>query len=290
MNIYNYPLWLIKPLSLLGKFFPKFVLNIRYYKNNKHFINWNTPQNIQEYCLAKLFDKKNQLQLYADLADKVKVHDFVRERIGNSYLNEMYGYWDSSKKIDFEKLPNKFVLKTNNGCASNLIIKDKSQINEEEIKSKLDYWMALPYGDLSGQIHYSKIKPLILAEKFLEQSKEKDVLPYDYKFFCFKGKPLFVLYYEGRNLNGHITPNMLFDMDWKAFPNAVLRPITKPINQPKSFKEMKECVEKLCKGFDFVRVDFYEINNHPIFGEMTFTPSLDPIRKDFEPLMKLHLQ
>ena len=149
--------------------------------------------------------------------------------------------------------------------------------------------MKFPYGDLTGQIHYSMIKPLILAENYLKQSIESDILPYDYKFFCYKGQPKYVLYYEGRSLNGHVTPNMLFDMTWNPIPQAVIRPLDREIPKPSSFAEMIECVKKLCVGFDFVRVDFYEINNRPVFGEMTFTPDiLVNVKRDYKNLMDMH--
>lgn len=281
-------LFCMKPFALFGRLFPRFVLNIRYYRWIRRFINWNKPRNTQEYSLGLLFKKNTNIALLADLADKVKVREFVEATIGSQYLTELLGYWSSVDDIDFETLPDKFVLKTNNGCASNVIIKDKNSVNPEEVKSKLDYWLHFPYGALTGQIHYSRIKPLILAEKYLEQSEEKEMLPYDYKFYCYKGKPLYVLYYEGRRVNGHMASNMLFDMDWNPLKEVVNYPIGQAVPKPSSFEEMKACVVLLCARFDFVRVDFYEIDGRPVFGEMTFTPDiLTYIKPEFAPLMRL---
>lgn len=289
MNIYNFPLWVIKPLSLIGKRFPKQVIDWRYYRQNKCWIDWEHPRNIHEYSIVQYFKPDTNLKLFGQLADKVGVRDFVRERIGEQYLTKLYGVYHSVPEIDFNVLPDRFVLKTNNGCGNNVIVRDKRLMDQKEVRKRLQRWLQFPYGDLTGQIHYSLIKPLILAEEYLEQVKGKDMLPYDYKFFCYKGKPLYILYYEGRRLNGHFTPNMLYDMNWNPIADAVKRPIDHPVDIPVSFEEMKRCVANLCFGFDFVRVDFYEVNNRPVFGEMTFTPDISLyINKDFYPLMDLY--
>lgn len=282
------PIWLLKFIAMFTKLCPKFVLDFRNYVGVRNHINWRQPKNLQEYALTILFNKSTDLDLYARLADKIEVRKFVEDRIGQQYLTILYGTWTNAKEIDFGTLPNRFVLKTNNGCGTNFIIKDKSKIDINRVVNELNYWLKYPYGALTGQIHYSRINPKILAEEYLEQSIEKDSLPYDYKFFCYKGVPRYVLYYEGRSLNGHITPNMLFDMEWNEISEAVNRPINHKVNPPISFEEMKQCVKQLCSGFDFVRVDFYEINGRPVFGEMTFTPDIIAnIRSDFNPLMQI---
>lgn len=289
MNIYNLPLWVIKPLSLIGRYFPKQVVNLRYFRQNKIWINWKHPNNLHQYTICQYFRPDTDLQLLGQLADKVRVRDFVKDRIGEQFLTKLYGVYDSASEIDFDSLPEQCVLKTNNGCGNNIIIRNKKQLsNRQKMKDLLDRWLRFPYGDLTGQVHYSYIKPQILAEEYLEQSAVKDILPYDYKFFCYKGKPLCVLYYEGRSQNGHLTPNMLFDMDWKPMKEAIKRPITHPIPKPVSFEMMKKCVTSLATGFDFVRVDFYEIKGCPIFGEMTFTPDISiNMRDNFNPLAGL---
>lgn len=262
---------------------------LRYYAWTKHIINWKKPRNIQEYSMCQLFREDTSLDFFAQLADKVGVREYVEQRVGRQYLNQLYGTWTSAEAIDFDSLPERFVLKTNNGCGSNVIVRDKKKMNREAIIRELAYWLSYPYGDLTGQIHYSRIRPLILAEEYLEQEKGKDSLPYDYKFFCFRGQPQFVMFYEGRKLNGHITQNMLFDLNWNPLPEAVKRPITHTIPRPQSLATMKELAATLSKGIDFVRVDFYEIDGKPIFGEMTLTPDINSTRPDFSPLMQLHL-
>lgn len=289
MGIFNAPLWFVRPLAKIFSLCPKRILSLRYYKATKHFINWKAPRNIQEFSCCQLFDKETDVAQLARLADKVAVRDYVQASIGEQYLTQLFGVWTSPEDIDFEALPHSFVLKTNNGCASNIIVKDKTQIDVAQVRQKLTYWLKFPYGDLTGQIHYSKIKPLILAENFLRQSTTSDILPYDYKFFCYKGEPKYILFYEGRSVNGHLTPNMLYDLKWQSIPYAVVRPIDHEVPKPASLDEMIMCVRKLCKGFEFVRVDFYEIDQRPVFGEMTFTPDiLTNIKSEYVDLMQLH--
>ena len=142
----KFKLFCIIPFSFLGHLFPKFVLTLRYYRWTRKLIRWNNPRNTQEYSLGLLFKKNTDITLLANLADKVKVREFVRDKIGSQYLTEMYGCWTSADEIDFDLLPDSFVLKTNNGCASNIIIRGKNNIDIEKVKSKLDYWLRFPYG------------------------------------------------------------------------------------------------------------------------------------------------
>ena len=283
------PLPLVKMIARVTALCPRFVFALRYYRWSKKIIDWRNPRNLQEFSMCQLFSKEISLDFFAMLADKVAVRNFVKERIGEKYLNKLYGTWDSADKIDFKQLPDRFVLKTNNGCNSNVILKSKDGADIEAIRRKLDYWLHFPYGELTGQVHYSRIKPLILAEEYLEQKKGIDSLPYDYKFFCFNGEPRFILYYEERKLNEHVTPNMLFDINWKPIPNAVRHPVSHDVPRPHSLELMTKLATELSKGLRFVRVDFYEIDGNPIFGEMTLTPDvLTNIYTDFSPLMQAY--
>lgn len=274
-----------KLINVIFSPFSKQIINLRYQKWTHKKIDWKKPKDIQQYIFTEYFKKArdNKLQQLADLTDKIKVRNYVKERIGEQHLTNLYGVWDNVNDIDFSKLPDKFVLKTNNGCGTNIIIRNKtSELEINKIKHQLKNWLNYPYASLSGQPHYSLIEPKILAEEFLIQNGEKDMLPYDYKFFCFNGEPQFILYYEGRKLNGHITPNMVFDLDWNPLKEKVNHPTNHDVPRPISLKEMIEISRKLSKGHDFVRIDLYEINGKPVFGEMTFTPDMvTNFTKDF---------
>lgn len=287
MSIYNYPLFVVKPIALFGKWFPKTMLQLRFYKKSGRKYNLKKPQKLQDYSIAKLFDPTTDLRQYAMFADKYEVRKYIEQKIGSQYLTQLYGVYKRAKDIDFDVLPDKFVLKTNNGCGNNIIVRDKASLNVKDVRKKLDYWLHFPYGNLTGQIHYSLIPPRIIAESLLEQSpKDKEALPNDYKFFCFKGKPYYVLYYEGRKLNSHIAPSMLFDMDWNPYPEAILHTADHNIPRPQSFELMTQLVTKLAEDIDFARIDFYEIDGKPIFGEITLTPTIS-IRPEFDKLIDL---
>lgn len=265
--------------------FPKFILSLRYFKWAKKKINWENPKDLQQLIFKNYIDKyKNKdLKQYADLTDKIKVREFVAERIGEKYLTKLYGNWKDPEDIDFKSLPNKFVLKTNNGCGTNIIVKDRQRdLNESDFRSKLKKWLNFPYGDLTGQPHYSLIDPQILAEEYLVQNKYQEILPYDYKIFCFNGEPKFILYYEDRKVNGHLAKNMVYDVNWNPMNEFVKTPTNHIVEKPSALEEMLDIARKLSKGFEIVRVDLYEIDGKPIFGEMTFTPDVNTyFKKEF---------
>lgn len=274
----SYPIHLVlRAIAPVFGLMPKTVINLRNYYKRKRFTDWNHPQDLYDYALVKMFEAKDNgkaLEVYADLADKVKVREFVSERVGAKYLTKLYGVWEDPKDIDFEKLPVPCVIKTNNGCTTNIIIRDRKDLKPDEIRKKLDLWLKYPYGKLTGQPHYTLIKPLILAEEFLDQNPGTDDLPFDYKFFCFKGKPHFILFYSGRTMNSHVTRDHVYDTQWQLVDGVVRNPIDTPVAKPEAFEEMLEVATKLSQGFDFVRVDLYCIGNRVVFGEMTFTPDM----------------
>lgn len=185
-------------------------------------------------------------------------------------MNELYGVYDSVDEIDFNIFPNEFVLKTTNGCGTNIICKNKEKINIEKTKEQLNIWMKKKYGLETAETHYLKIKPRIICEKMI---KTKDgTLPNDYKFFCFNGEPKFFYYGYDRE-NGF--KKLHCDLDWNIIDitkeKATLS--TKECNKPQCFNDMIKYARILSKGIPFVRVDFYDSMGKVIFGEMTFTPT-----------------
>ena len=210
--------------------------------------------------------------LISKLSDKYEVRDWVKERIGQEYLVPLLGVWDTFDDIDFDALPDAFVLKTNNASATNIIVNSKSTMNKKRMKQKLDYWIKRPFGLLSGlELQYMAIKPRIIAEENLMSGDMTD-LP-DYKFFCFDGK-VFCSYtmvdYTFNHENGRLG---FFDRDYKlmdAYREDYAR-ISEQIPRPKNYDKMVEIAEILSKDFSHVRVDLYNIDGKIYFGEMTFT-------------------
>ena len=237
-----------------------------------------------------LIEKIYWLQLNTDTsqwsycADKYLVRSFLEKKGCGQYLNELYGRWDSPDEIDFCQLPNQFVLKTNNACDQTLIVEDKERIDEVELKKSLKWWMNHPFGASGGELHYLNIKPCVIAEKLLPKPEGESSL-IDYKFWFFSGEPFCVFVTYGRTDKGFNFA--LYDLNWqplsqfvRSTSHATFFP-EKKIAKPDSFEEMLLLARKLAEGFPVVRVDLYEVDNRPIFGEMTFSTGFGYFTDDF---------
>lgn len=259
---------------------PRLLMKVRYRRWTGEWPQLDEPGNLQEFFLSEMLkaaEDPAKLRLYADLADKYVVRDFVRQRVGEKAeqaLTKLYGVWDRPEDIDFDALPVPCVIKTNNGCGTNIVVRSKADLNPDEIRRRLSVWLEFPYGELSGQPHYSAITPKIIAEEFLEQNPGTDDLPFDYKFFCFNGEPKFILFYSDRKLNSHVTYNQVYDTDWNIIEGIVKRPLEGTAPRPKALEDMVAMARELSKGFKCVRVDFYGIGKRAVFGEMTFSPDV----------------
>lgn len=211
----------------------------------------------------------DNLPIKRELADKIKVREYVAKQIGDAYLIPLLGIWNTYDDIDFDKLPDKFALKCNTGSGTNIIVKNKKNINHLELKRKFDEWQSLKYEYKSGlEMHYSGIKPQILAEKLLVSDDGKDLK--DYKLFVFNGKVKLIQVDIDRQ---HFHRRNLYTPDWRYLPYSILYP-TAPdiiISKPQCLDELIEVAEKLGQGFIHVRADFYICNEKIYFGELTFT-------------------
>lgn len=229
-------------------------------------INWNNPTTYTEKMQwEKLYDNN---PLKAELSDKYLVREWVKEKIGEKYLIDIYGVWDSFSEIDFKKLPKSFVLKTNHGSGTIYIVKDKNKMDYNEVKNLFDDWMQMDYAFCTGfELHYSKIRRRIIAEKYIET--DNDDLQ-DYKFLCFDGNPYFCWVDVGRFSNHK---RNVYDLDWnlQKWNQSEYGNTDETIPKPNNFSEMIKIAEKLCQGFSHVRVDLYNVKGKIYFGEMTFT-------------------
>lgn len=274
--IENLPLPCQKGIGAISRHFPREILSLRNYIWSHKFIDWKNPKTLQEYVFKLIIDAAKdpeKLQSLADIADKVKVRESVSQRVGEKYLTKLYGHWKKVSDIDWDALPQKFAIKTNNGCGTNIIVRDKSKLDIADAERKLRKWMEYPYGQLTGQPHYWAIEPEILAEELLEIDGDPTALPADYKFLCFNGQPKYIIYYEGRRVNGHEFFNAVYDLDWNQVDSSVVKnPVKHSVARPESLAEMTEVAKALSKGLPLVRVDMYDINGRPVFGELTLTP------------------
>ena len=239
-----------------------------YQRVTRKYLNLDNPRTFNEKIQwLKLYDST---PIKTRLADKYLVRDWVKEKIGEQYLIPLLGVYDKFEEIDFEKLPNQFVIKCNHGCAYNIIVKDKTKLDLADVKAKLDKWMSENFAFKCGyELHYRDIKPKIIIEKYIENKGADDL--YDYKFWCFDGKVAYIQFLSERNLSG--LKMAFYDKDWVKQTFVYSHPLdTKKIEKPNNLDEMIRLAEILSKGFPHVRVDFYRLNDGTIyFGEMTFT-------------------
>ena len=242
-----------------------------YFKMTGVVLNIENPKRFTEKIQwRKIYDNSF---VYSILSDKYLVRKWIQYKIGDTYLIPLLGVWDNVEEIEFSSLPNSFVLKTNNGCATNIIVKDRQEFNQREAITNLKIWLKEPFWFNYGfEMHYSRIVPKIISEKYMKPDNGKNDLS-DYKFYCFKGVPKYCQIIQNRTQGETID---FFDMEWNLQEFVGMNPKGKNSDvfptKPSNFDEMVNVASILACGFEFVRVDMYEINNKVYFGEMTFTP------------------
>ncbi|MEG2050942.1 MAG: ATP-grasp fold amidoligase family protein [Oscillospiraceae bacterium] len=243
-------------------------LKLLYYRMIGKKLNLNNPQTFNEKLQwLKLHDRDPQ---HTIMADKFAVREFIKNTIGEEYLIPLIGVWDNFDDIDFDKLPNEFVLKPNHTSGDIFICENKSQINIEELRHQVEAWMKREYFWVNREWPYKNIKPLIIAEKYMKSKLDHDIK--DYKIMVFNGeaKCAFVCSNRSRKNGLNVT---FFDMEWNVMPFERHYPKDKnKIQKPENFKKMIELAEFLSKDNIFSRIDFYEIDNQLYFGEITFYP------------------
>lgn len=250
-----------------------------FYQRVGYMPDFENPRTFNEKINWYRFNYDNPI--IPSLIDKITFKDYIREQLGEGYTAIMFGYWEDEADIDFDNLPNRFVLKSNNSGHSKkvMIIKDKKNTDLDRVRYEITDWL-LPWNSYSNSFSpwHKQIYPRILAEEFLEQKGKPDID--DYKFFCFNGEPRFLYVYSERSTNKYRT---FYDMDWNILPfNVDFEPHPYKISKPESLNKMAELSRKLAKPFPFVRIDLYMINEKLYVGEFTFLP-LGGFHK-FEPI------
>lgn len=203
---------------------------------------------------------------YTALVDKVKVREYVKQKIGEDICFPILGAWEKYKDIDFNSLPEKFVLKCNHDSGSVKIIKDKSAIDHKELAKFFKGRLKMNPSVFGREYPYKKVKPMIMAEQFMVPDGAQDIE--DYKFFCFNGKPEIMFIATDRSIDCKFD---FYDMDFNHLDIENIHPQSgKTIEKPALFEQMKEIAAKLSEGMKFVRIDLYEIEGKIYFGEFTF--------------------
>jgi len=256
---------------------PKLVTAL-WHASQKGFLpRFNHPRDIDELLMSlnlKAMEDEKERAIRIKCADKYAVRDYVRSKGYGSILNECYGIFNRVEEIDFESLPESFVLKLTNGSGQNFICRDKKSISFSELKKTLQRWLEIApsFGLKTGEWHYSQIQPRIIAEKYLASLGEGTSI-IDYKFQCFNGKILGILVCYDRDPVTHRVNYDWYDPQWNLTDGEPprLHRHQRLIPKPDSFDEMSRIAKDLSAGINHVRIDFYEIDGTPSFGEMTFT-------------------
>lgn len=235
-----------------------------FFKGYHRILNLRVPQYFGEKIQwLKLYGGLEELSAYVD---KYEVRKYVKETVGEQYLNELYGVFDSEEDVDFGALPNQFVLKCTNGSGQTLVCLDKSKLNIASARRQMRRWLDDDFYKLEKEPQYKNVKNRIIAEKYLEG--DSGILR-DYKLYSFNGEPLYfgVFTHEANSVIAEI-----FDMDGRKREGKVcpedadkIRPVQNHMS------ELVEITRKLAQRFTFVRVDYYICEDKIIFGELTFT-------------------
>jgi len=253
-----------KLLFLPQKTYVKY--NYEYYSGRK--LDFKKPATFNDKIQwLKVFYHKEILH---KLVDKYAVRDYVKNKVGPHILKELYGVYEKPSEVNFDELPNQFVLKGAHGFHLNLIVKDKSELNLPRTKLLLNKWMHKNNYRNGKEWAYKNIKPRIISEKYLEEFGQEVIN--DYKFFCFNGTPKFIQVDMERGIEDL---RCYYDLNWQKLPFTTEKNefFEGEVEKPENLKEMIEVAQKLAVDFPFVRVDLYNINGNILFGEMTFYPT-----------------
>lgn len=266
----------------------KLFLKILFRAKLKYRLNLNKPSTFNEKIQwLKLFDRN---QRYTAMVDKYDAKKYVGDLIGDEFIVENYGVWDNFEDIDFDALPEQFVLKCTHDCGGLVVCRDKKMLDKKKAEIKINKALKNNYYWGKREWPYKNVRPRIIAEKYLENSEVNNTQGIiDYKFFCFNGKAEMI--YISLGLENHETAKISFyDLNGKEmnFRRSDYAPIHNFV-LPDNFGKMKELAEIIAEDVDcpFVRVDLYSVKNHIYFSEITFSPCsgyvpFDPPEVDYE--------
>lgn len=223
----------------------------------------DNPQTFNEKMnWLKLHDRND---IYTTLADKYAVKEFVAKQIGTEYVVKNFGVYDKWEDIDFDKLPNQFVIKGIHDSGGAFICKDKSTFDFNEVERRIKHNQKINYFFPLREWPYKNIKPRIIVDQLLDDDSGHELR--DYKFWCFNGKPTY-MYITNK---GKVIKENFYDMDFNpiAIDHGFERAVPE-YEKPAEFEQMKSLAAKLSANIPFVRVDFFDINGRIYFGEFTF--------------------
>lgn len=244
--------------------------HVRYFEHSYRLLrhrkpDFASPHDLSEYLIHDML--YTDFSVYAPYADKIAVRDYVSRKGLSELLPKVYGVWNSVSEIDFETLPQKFALKTNNGCGNHVLCRDKKTLDRESAVEKLRYTLGRTYN--KWEPHYRHILPRVFCEELLENADGGEIA--DYKFMCFDGRPRFILVCSERSTRLRLSA---YTLDWRPLDYIVPSYRSeKEIARPVHLEQMIVVASRLAEDFRMVRVDLYDLGNRVVFGELTFSPA-----------------
>lgn len=263
----------IKSLSYYysGLFFPRFTAYFWFYRRFHRLMNLRNPKDLNEKINWLKFE--SDTSEWVKLADKFRVREYVKEVGLEQTLPRLIAYWDSPETINLDDIPKPYVLKMNNGSGDVLIVDEKSSISTDMAIKHFKPLFKEKFGYRTAELHYTKMLPLVIAEEMIPNDLPESKSIVDYKYWCFDGKPMYIMVFTNRNKHG--ADIMLYDLEWNAHPeychfNAHYHK-AEIVAEPPHLLEMIEIARKLAFNHPCVRIDLYDTNRQVYFGEMTFT-------------------
>ena len=251
------------------KFIPdKQMIQLQYWIKLKRKVNLKQPQRYTEKLQwYKLYYRHDAMPV---CVDKYRVREYIRQKGLEEHLVSLYAAYDRAEDIDLDALPDKFILKTTNGSGTNILCRDKSKLNKEELVAAVEGFLKQSSSSAGREWPYAHVVPKIIVEQLLEDPDSVDGSVNDYKFLCFNGKPEYVVLDVGRFT--HHTRN-IYDTSWKDLHITSDCPCSDQVfDKPDTLDEMLKVAQVLCEDFPAVRVDLYSVQGKVYFGELTFFP------------------
>mgnify|MGYP003834835901 FL=1 len=247
----------------------RFLCSLQFSMIHRFWPNFKKPSSFNEKIWARMLYVRDPMLTL--ISDKLKVREYVTKKVGDEVLIPLLWVGLSPKDIPYDNLPSRFVIKTNHGCGYNIIVKDKKHLNKKIVEQLITNWLSKNFclttytGSAWG---YKNIEPMIMIEEFLEENGKP---PLDYKFFCFSGR---VEYLQINFDRFGDASERILDRHFNVLDVYTgVRLYDGPIKRPENYDEMIRVAETLSAGFDFIRVDLYNVNGKIYFGELTCYPA-----------------
>lgn len=263
-------------LQYMSFLFPdKLYLSLLFRCKMGYWIDWKNPKTFSEKLQwLKLYNRKPE---YTTMVDKFAVKEYVAKLIGEEYIIPTLGVWDTPEEINWDELPNQFVLKTTHDSGTVIVCKDKNEIDFKIVKKRLKKSLKKNYFYHGREWPYKNVKRRIIAEQYMKDRDSEDLI--DYKFYCFNGEPIYCQVIRDRRSKETID---FYDRMWEHMSFVGLNPThdidivkngLKPVAKPANLENMFSICSKIGNQIPFVRIDLYSIQEKVYFGEITFYPA-----------------